>query len=121
MSPQSAILAFLIYDYILSLTLIHPRIFIDLMLDFGVILYLKLSTFDHVIKTSSKAYSVLSMTRHHQILQNVSFICHMFGLYWLEYCSLVWSPYFLTEIASLEKVQRCATKFILDDVSDTCI
>ena len=36
----------------------------------------------------------------------------------LENCSPVWSPYLVTEIAALEKVQRRATKFILNDFSD---
>ena len=44
------------------------------------------------------------------------YLSHVWSV--LEYCSPVWSPYLVTEIASLEKVQRRATKFILNDFSD---
>ena len=33
----------------------------------------------------------------------------------LLYCSPLWRPYLLKDINSLERVQRCATKFILSD------
>ena len=57
------------------------------IVDLGVIIDSKLSTRDHVVKTASKAHTVLGMIKRavdmiHQILLNVSFICHIIvGLY----------------------------------------
>ena len=33
----------------------------------------------------------------------------------LIYCSQLWRPYLLKDIITLERIQRCATKFILND------
>ena len=35
----------------------------------------------------------------------------------LSYCSQVWRPYLLKNVAQIERVQRRATKYILSDYS----
>ena len=87
----------------------------------GVIIDSKLSTRDHVVKTASKAQTVLGMIKRaveydspDSVKRQLS-LSHVRSV--LQYCSPVWSPYIVTEIASLEKVQRRATKFI-NDISD---
>ena len=92
----------------------------DKIVDLGVIIDSKLSTRDHVVKTASKAHTVLSMIKWavgHDSPDSVKrqlYLSHVMSV--LEYCSPVWSPYLVTKIASLEKVQRRATKFILNDL-----
>ena len=94
----------------------------DKIVDLGVIIDSKLSTRDHVVKTASKAHTVLGMIKRAvgydspDSVKRQLYLSHVRSV--LEYCSPVWSPYLVTEIASLEKVQRRATKFILNDFSD---
>ena len=94
----------------------------DKIVDLGVIIDTKLSTRDHVVKTASKAHTVLGKIKRavgYDSLDSVIrqlYLSHVRSV--LEYCSPVWSPYLVTEIASLEKVQRRATKFIPNDFSD---
>ena len=94
----------------------------DKIVDLGVIIDSKLSTRDHVVKTASKAHTVLGMIKRAvgydspDSVKRQLYLSHVRSV--LEYCSPVWSPYLVTEIASLEKVQRRATKYILNDFSD---
>ena len=94
----------------------------DKIVDLGVIIDSKLSTRDHVVKTASKAHTVLGKIKRAvgydspDYVKRQLYLSHVRSV--LEYCSPVWSPYLVTEIASLEKVQRRATKFILNDFSD---
>ena len=94
----------------------------DKIVDLGVIIDTKLSTRDHVVKTASKAHTVLGKIKRavgYDSLDSVKrqlYLSHVRSV--LQYCSPVWSPYLVTEIASLEKVQRRATKFIPNDFSD---
>ena len=70
----------------------------------------------------SKAYKTLSLVRRTfkssyslsiKTELNMSLVRSI-----LTYCSPVWWPYFLTDINSLEKIQRCATKYILNDYTN---
>ena len=94
----------------------------DKIVDLGVIIDSKLSTRDHVVKTASKAHTVLGMIKRAvgydspDSVERQLYLSHVRSV--LEYCSSVWSPYLVTEIASLEKMQRRATKFIPSDFSD---
>ena len=87
------------------------------IVDLGLIIDSKLSTRDHVVKTASKAHTVLGMIKRavgydsSDSVKRQLYLSHARSV--LEYCSPVWSP-----IALLEKVQRRATKFILNDFSD---
>ena len=93
----------------------------DKIVNLGVIIDPKLSTRDHVVKTASKAHTMLSMIKRAvgydstDPVKRQLYLSHVRSV--LEYCSPVWSPYLVTEIASLEKVQRRAIKFILNDFS----
>ena len=59
-------------------------------------------TFSHTIDIASKKTLYLSLVRSQLI-----------------YCSPLWHPYLICDISSLERIQRRATKFILNDnVSD---
>ena len=92
------------------------------IVDLGVIIDSKLSTRYHVVKTASKAPTVLGMIKRvvgydsPDSVKRELYLSHVRSV--VEYCSPVWSPYLVTEIASLEKVQRRATKFIPNDLSD---
>ena len=94
----------------------------DKIVDLGVIIDSKLSTRDQVVKTASEAHTVLGMIKRAVGYDSPDsgkrqlYLSHARPV--LEYCSPVWSPYLVKEIASLEKVQRRATKFILNDFSD---
>ena len=94
----------------------------DKIVDLGVIIDSKLSTRDHVVKTASKAHTVLGMIKRAvwydspDSVKRQLYLSHVRSA--LEYCSPVWSPYLVTELSSLEKVQRRATTFILNDFSD---
>ena len=92
------------------------------MVDLGVIIDSKLSTRDHVVKTASKAHTVLGMIKWAVGYDSTDSVKRQIYLSqvrsMLEYCSPVWSPYLVAEITSLEKVQGRATKFILNDFSD---
>ena len=86
----------------------------DEIVDLGVIIDSKLSTRDHVVKTASKAHTVLGMIKRAVGYDSPDYVKRQHVRFVLEYCSPVWSPYLVTEIASLEKAQRRATKFILN-------
>ena len=73
----------------------------------------------HCENITAKAYKILGLL--HKIFKNsISFEAKKL-LYislvgsCLSYCSLLWWPYLIQDIILLEKVQRRATKFILND------
>ena len=75
-----------------------------------------------ILRHASKAHTVLRMIKwavgydSPDYVKRQLYLSHVWSV--LEYCSPVLSPYLVTEIASLEKVQRRATKFILNDFTD---
>ena len=80
-----------------------------------------LSWKQHYEFLSSKAYKILSLLRrtfsrdssiHAKKILYLSLVkCK------LTYCSPVWRPMFLKDVRSIENIQRCATKYILNDYS----
>ena len=70
---------------------------------------------------SSRAYKFLGLIRrsfsgsHHPGTKKILYITLINSQ--LAYCSQIWRPHFLKDIATLERIQRHATKFILNDFS----
>ena len=87
--------------------------------DFGVILTSNLSWNEHYKHLLSNAYRILSLIRRTFITthcpQNKRTLCLLLVHSRLMYCSPVWRPQFIKDIKVIERVQRQATKFILDD------
>ena len=89
--------------------------------DLGVVMTSNLQWDSHIALISSKAYKKLGLL-HHSFSSAVHINAKR-SLYLslirsqLVYCSQIWRPYLLTDIILLERVQRRATKFILNDYS----
>ena len=95
----------------------NPIATTELHKDLGVIMSNNLSWAEH----SSRAYKLLGLVRrslsrsHHPNIKKILYISLIRSQ--LTYCSQVWRPHLLKHIMSLERVQRRATKFILNDFS----
>ena len=87
--------------------------------DLGITIITKLCWCESVKTVSSKAHSIMEM-----IKRSVGFnspingkrqlyLAHVRSI--LEYCSLMWSPSHVKDIIKLERVQRQASKLILND------
>ena len=87
--------------------------------DLGVMFTSTLSWRQHYDMITSIAYKSLGFL--HRVFKNSHCPQARKSLYIsiiranLLYCSPLWRPYLLKDIDSLERVQRCATKFILSD------
>jgi len=77
---------------------------------------------NHYTHMLSKAYKTLNLIHHTFKLSYsssikaklyISLICST-----ITYCSPVWQPHLLKDINNLEKIQRCATKYILNDYTN---
>ena len=88
--------------------------------DLGILVQNRLSWSDHITSICAKAYRSLHVIRH-SISSTSSNL--RFSLYLslvrskLSYCSQLWRPRLIKDIICLERVQRRATKFVLNDVS----
>ena len=89
--------------------------------DLGIIISSDLDWSDHFQYISSQAYKTFCLLRrtfcncnsiHAKKLLYLSLVHPK-----LNYCFCVWRPHLIKDIVSLEKVQRRATKFILNDFS----
>ena len=87
--------------------------------DLGVVFSSDLTFTAHYDMIIKRAYRVLGLLRrtfrastnvHEKLLLYVSLVRSQ-----LLYCSQIWRPYLVSDIAKLERVQRRATKFILND------
>ena len=91
----------------------------NLYRDLGVILTSNLSWNEHYKHFLSNAYRILSLIRRIFITthcpQNKRTLYLLLVRSRLMYCSPVWRPQFIKDIKVIERVQRRATKFILDD------
>ena len=86
--------------------------------DLGVILTSDLSFSSHIQKITSKAYKILGLVRRTFHCPSTTARLRLYTSLirsQLTYCSIIWRPYLLKDIISLEKVQKRATKFILND------
>ena len=91
--------------------------------DLGLLLSYDLSWSNHYQRISAKAYKYFGLLR--RIFKNCRSISAKKLLYitlvrsQLTYGSQLWNPYLIRDIVSLERIQRRATKFILNDyISD---
>uniref|UniRef100_A0A1X7V5Q9 Reverse transcriptase domain-containing protein n=1 Tax=Amphimedon queenslandica TaxID=400682 RepID=A0A1X7V5Q9_AMPQE len=87
--------------------------------DLGVILSSTLSWDDHIIFITSKAYKSLGLIRR---TFSSTLPIHIkkqlyLSMVWsqLLYCSIIWRPNLIKHIIMLERIQRRATKYILND------
>ena len=91
---------------------------VDSMTDLGVKVTALLSFKEHVACTAAKAHSVLGIIKRSlgfdapSNVKRLLYITNVRSI--LEYCSLVWSPYQFKYISQIEKVQRYATKYIVN-------
>ena len=90
--------------------------------DLGVTVSSNLSWFKNIKSISAKANSLLNMIRRSISFDASSpvkfqlYVSHVRSI--LEYCSPLWSPANVKDILLLERVQRHATKYILNNYSD---
>ena len=88
----------------------------------GVLLSEDLKWEHHISKVSSKAASTLGLLRRNlkacpQNCKRLAYISMIRSS--LEYASSIWDPYLQKDINKLEKIQRRATRFIINDYSST--
>ena len=89
--------------------------------DLGVIMSHNLSWSEHLKYISSRAYKFLGLIRrsfsggHLPGSKKILYISLIRSQ--LTYCSQIWRPHLLKDITALERIQRRATKFILNDFS----
>ena len=106
----------LTYDYTINSEQISVH---DHQRDLGVIISSNLTWNEHLKYILSKAYKTLGLIRrsfssaHNPSIKKILYLCLVRPQ--LTYCSQIWRPHFLKDILNLEKVQRRATKYILND------
>ena len=94
---------------------------LDCLRDLGVLVSDDLSWSAHYDLLCSRAYKILGLLR--RVFNNVFAIAAKKRLYislvrsQLTYCSVVGRPHLIKDITTLEKIQRCASKYILSDFS----
>ena len=100
----------------------NPIATTELHKDLGVIMSNNLSWAEHLKFISSRAYKLLGLVRrslsrsHHPNIKRILYISLIRSqLTYILFTS--WRPHLLKHIMSLERVQRRATKFILNDFS----
>ena len=87
--------------------------------DLGITITSKLSWCENVKTVSSKAHSMVGMIKRSVgfnspiDVKRQLYLAHVRSI--LEYCSPMWSPNHVKDIIKLERVQRQASKFILND------
>ena len=95
---------------------------VDTINDLGVTVTSNLSWSKNIKSISAKANSLLGMIRRSISFDAPSpvkfqlYVSHIRSI--LEYCSPIWSPANVKDILLLERVQRHATKYILNNYSD---
>ena len=89
--------------------------------DLGVNFSSDFSWSHHYSIIFSKAYNTLHFLHHttrispHHSVHTKLILYTLLIRTLLTYCSQVWHPHLLKDIQTLERVQRCSTKFILND------
>ena len=106
------------FDYVLDNQQLRLK---DSHWDLGVIISSNLTWTAHHNCITADAYRILSLIRrtfrHTTSIGAKKFLYLSLVKSRLTYCSQLWRPYLLKEITKLEKVQRRATKYILNDFS----
>ena len=88
--------------------------------DLGVIMFSDLTWNDHYRLITARAYKSLGIIRRTFITNSISTKRQLFISLvrsQLSYCSIIWRPHLSKHIVVLEKVQKRATKFILNNYS----
>ena len=87
--------------------------------DLGIILSSNLTWDAHYNHIIAKAYSILGLLRRTFSPQNLTKSKKQLYISLVRsqllYCSILWKPYFIKHTQQLERVQRRATKYILND------
>ena len=97
----------------------NPVRSVNFQRDLGIILTSDLSWNEHYCRISAKAYKSLGLIK--RIFGNNKQVSVRKCLYLtlvrsqLGYSSVIWRPRFIKDIIALERIQRRATKFILND------
>ena len=91
----------------------------NLFKDLGVLVSSDLSWSAHIHMIVSRAYKMLGLIRRsfsHTVPVPIKKLLYTSLVRsHLLYCSVIWRPYLRKDITVLERVQRRATKYILDD------
>ena len=91
--------------------------------DLGITLSVDLSWNKHYKTITARAYKVLGLI--HQTFSSCHSTTTMTRLYvslvrsQLFYCTQIWRPHLMKDILNIERVQRCATKHILNDYTSS--
>jgi hypothetical protein len=83
--------------------------------DLGITISDDLKPSSQCRKVASKAHRMLSMIKlafHYLDVTSLTMLYKAFVLPILDYCSVVWSPYFIKDIEILERVQRRFTRIL---------
>ena len=88
---------------------------LDCLRDLGVLVSDDLSWSAHYDLLCSRAYKILGLLR--RVFNNVFAIVASTFPSHLTYYSVVWRPHLIKDIATLEKIQRSTSKYILSDFS----
>lgn len=86
---------------------------VDEVADLGVLVDNKLKFSNHVVKIVSKAHRYANLIIRTFKSRDPELLVKAFNVYVrpvLEYCSVIWNPYFMKDIIALERVQRRFTK-----------
>lgn len=104
----------IIFDYTLSSSILNRLLSIK---DLGVVFDCKLSFVEHISYTVSKASKVLGfvfrVAKHFRQISCLKALYCSLVRSTLEYCSVVWAPFYQNGIERLEKIQRKFTRYAL--------
>ena len=101
--------------YISGTTITHTNTYKDL----GLVISENLSWTDHYDNIIARAYKILGLIRRtfsifHYPSAKIKLYTSLVRSQ-LTYCTQLWRPYLIKDILNIERVQRRATKFILND------
>ena len=102
----------------------NPISRIDTHRDLGIMISSDLSWEAHYNNINSKAYKMLGLLRR-SFTSNIHVSLYISMVHsQLLFCSVLWKPHLLKNINAIERIQRWATKYILNDYSSdykTCL
>jgi len=104
------------FNYIINGDLISAQ---ETHRDLGIIMSSDLSWREHMKNILSRAYKTLNLiqrlfsTGHSPQTKKILYLSLVRSQ--LKYCSQIWRPHLLKDIIILEKIQHCATRYILND------
>ena len=99
----------------------QPLTRVDFMIDLGVTLTTSMTSKNHILKMVSNAQCMSGLVKRTLgfnapvAIKLQLYLSNVRSL--LEYCTPLWSPYQVNEIMRIERVQRHATKCILNEYS----